>query len=281
MGNHVRSDDLAAAAVLVLRRPHRQARPLTIAPVFLLGCALATALLPASQQQFVRQLGKVAVPLAEVVLIGALIRRIVIARRTRSTSSDPYERIAAAARTLAGHGFVAEVIAGEVSIVYYALFGWRMKPAETRGRAITFHERNGWGTILVCIFVLIAAEGLGMHLLLSMWHPYAGWAWTTLDLWAALWLLGDYHALRLRRTWFDEDALHLHYGLRWSVVIPRENIASIEPIANWKKERDVLKVAILDDPRWLITLREPIVVRGLAGLRKTVRAIALLPDQDL
>jgi hypothetical protein len=44
--------------------------------------------------------------------------------------------------------------------------------------------------------------------------------------------------------------------------------------------KDVLKVAILDDPRWLITLREPVVVHGLAGLRKTVRAIALLPDQD-
>ncbi|HUR79373.1 MAG TPA: hypothetical protein VM733_01310 [Thermoanaerobaculia bacterium] len=257
-----------------------KARPLTIAPVFLAGSSLAAFLLPAAQQQFVRELGRFAGPVAEVLLIGALIRRIVIARRNAQSSSDPYERIAAAARTLAGEGRIADVIASEVSMFCYAIFGWRMKPSETRGRVLTFHERNGWSTILVCIFVVIAAEGVGMHLLLKLWSPYAAWAWTGMDLWAVIWLLGDYHALRLRRTFLDDDALHLRYGLRWSAVVPRENIASIEPIREWKKERGVLKIAILDEPRWRITFREPVVVHGIAGLRKTVHAIAMLPDQD-
>jgi hypothetical protein len=253
-----------------------KARPITLGPVFVGGSMLAAALLPASQQQFLRQLA----PVAELVLLAALVRRIVIARRTRSTSSDPYERIAAAARALAGEGRVAEAIGSEVAVSFYALFAWRMKPERC---GITFHERNGWGTLLVCTYVVIAAEGIGMHLLLRMWHPYAAWAWTCLDLWAALWLLGDYHGLRLRHTFFDDDALHLRYGLRWSATIPRPLIASIEEVreeSQWKR-KDVLKVAILDDPRWLITLREPVVVRGLAGLRKTVTAIAMLPDQEL
>jgi hypothetical protein len=260
-----------------------KARPLTIAPVFLLGSMLAAALLPVTQQQFLRQLGKVAVPAVELLLAGALVRRIVLARRTRGTSSDPYERIAGAARTLAGAGLAAEVITSEVSVLYYALLGWRLKPEPARGRVLTFHERNSWGTILVCLYVVIAAEGVGMHLLLRAWTPYAAWAWTCLDLWAAVWLLGDYHALRLRRTFLDDDALHLRYGLRWSATIPRDCIASIEPVreeSQWKR-KDVLKVAILDDPRWLITLREPVIVHGMAGLRKEVRAIALLPDQEL
>jgi hypothetical protein len=258
-----------------------KARPLTIAPVFLLGSTLAAALLPGTQQQFLRQLGNVVGPAAEVLLIGALVRRIVVARRTRNTSSDPYERISAAARTLAGEGRIADIIASEVSVFYYALFGWRMKPEETRGRVLTFHERNGWGTILVCIYVIIAAEGVGMHLLLRLWDPRAAWAWTCLDLWAALWLLGDYHALRLRRTVLDDDGLQLRYGLRWSATIPRDQIASIEPVREerqWKR-KDVLKVAILDDPRWLITFHEPVTVHGIAGLRKEVRGIAMLPDQ--
>ncbi len=258
-----------------------KARPLTIAPVFLIGSSLATWLLPASQQQFVRDLGRVIAPAAELLLVGAIVRRVVIARRNPNTSTDPYERIAAAARTLAGAGRIADVIASEVSIFWYAIFGWRMKPSETRGRVLTFHERNGWSTILVCIFVVIAAEGVGMHLLLlKTWSAYAAWAWTCMDLWAAMWLLGDYHALRLRRTFLDDDALHLRYGLRWSAVIPRENIASIEPIREWKKERGVLKIAILDEPRWRITFREPVMLHGIAGMRKTVHAIAMLPDQD-
>ncbi|HVG24037.1 MAG TPA: hypothetical protein VND45_07775, partial [Thermoanaerobaculia bacterium] len=267
---------------VVVRTGH--ARPLTVAPLFLLGSAFAAWLLPASQQQFLRQLGSVVGPAAEVLLVGALVRRIVAARRNGSVaSSDPYERIAAAARTIAGEGRVAEVIASEVTILCYALLGWRMKAEETRGRVLTFHERNGWGTIVVCIYAIIAAEGVGMHLLLRLWNPLAAWAWTGLDLWAAMWLLGDYHALRLRRTFIDDHALHLRYGLRWSGVIPRDAIESVEAVrdqSQWKR-KDVLKVAMFDAPRWLVTLREPVVIHGMAGLRKSVRAIALLPDQEL
>lgn len=258
-----------------------KARALTIAPVFLAGMMLATRLVPAGQQQFLRQLGLVAVPLAELLLIGALVRRVIAARKARSTSADPYERIATAAKTLAGERMVADVIASEIATIYYAIFGWRQQP-ETRERAVTFHQRNGWGTILICIFVLIAAEGLAMHLFLARWSTLAAWGWTALDLWAVLWLIGDYQGLRLRRSWIDDDALHIRYGLRWSLTIPRELIASVDEIrgeSEWKR-KDVLKIAILDEPRWLITLREPMTARGMAGLRKEVRALAILPDRD-
>lgn len=42
----------------------------------------------------------------------------------------------------------------------------------------------------------------------------------------------------------------------------------------------MLKVAILDSPQWLVTLREPVTAHGMAGLRKEIRALALLPDQN-
>jgi hypothetical protein len=121
-----------------------------------------------------------------------------------------------------------------------------------------------------------------MHLLLSLWSRAAAWVWTALDLWAVIWLLGDYQALRLRRSSVGGEALHLRYGLRWSVDVPLEAIVAVEPVraeSEWKR-KDVLKVAILDEPRWLISLAEPVVVNGLAGIRKTVRGIALLPDDD-
>ena len=258
-----------------------KARPLTIVPVFLIGTMIATRLIPGDQQQFLRQLGWVVVPAAELLLVGALVHRVIATRKQRSTSTDPYERIATAAKALAGEGLVADVVTSEIATFYYALFGWKQQP-EPRERAFTVHERNGWGTILICIYVMIAAEGLAMHLFLSRWSVLAAWSWTALDLWAVLWLLGDYHGLRLRRSWIDDDALHIHYGLRWTVTIPRELIASVDEIRNeseWKR-KDVLKLAILDEPRWLITLREPVIARGMAGIRKEIRALAILPDQD-
>lgn len=245
------------------------ARPLTIAPLFLAGTLVASLLVPQDEQQFLRQLRAIGVPLAEVLLLAALVRRVAATREL-------------SARTLLGDGRVAEIVASEMAVLYYAVFGWRAKPEETRGTVVTFHERAGWGSVLACIFVVLAAEGVGMHLLLSRWSSVAAWTWTALDVWGALWLLGDYHALRLRRSFIDDDALHLRYGLRWSAVIPLAQIASVDEIraeSEWKR-KDVLKVAMLEEPRWLVTLSEAVVVRGLAGLRKEVRALALLPDDE-
>ena len=260
----------------VVRRGKAQA--LTIAPVFIAGTAAASFLIPPAQQGFLSQLKLFVLPLAEISLVTALVMRIRRAAKTPSASTDAYERIHHAVRALIGETRVAEIVASEIAMVYYALFTWRRKPEAVAGRAFTVHERCGWGTILVCICVLIIAEGIGMHLLLARWSTIAAWAWTTLDLWAMLWLLGDYQGLKLRRSVLTDDALHIRLGLRWNVTIPLTSIASIED--GTREGRDVLKVAMLEDARVLIALDAPVVVKGLAGLRKTITAIALLPDDD-
>jgi hypothetical protein len=258
-----------------------RARALTVAPVFLLSMALAAVLVPRGQQAFLRDLRFLGAPM-ELLLLGALAHRVFRASRDRSTSPDPYERIYAASRIVVGEGRAAEVVASEAATMYYALFCWRKQPAEVEGQPFTVHERSGWGTVVACILVLLVAESIGLHLLVQLWSTKAAWIVTFFDVWGILWLLGDYHGLRLRRSSITDDALELRYGLRWSATIPRTNIAAVTEIhaeSEWKR-KDVLKVAMLDEPRWLITLHEPVTMRGMAGLRKTVRAIALLPDGD-
>lgn len=235
-----------------------KASPLTVAPLFIGGTFLAALLVPRAYQQFLRQLQWIAVPAAEVLLLVAVVR----------------------SKTLRGRVF--EVVHSEAAMFRYAFLGWREKPAEVEGHAFTVHERSGWPTVLACILVLIVAESIGMHLLLAAWKPLAAWIWTGMDLWAVIWLLGDYQALRLKRSSIDSEALHLRYGMRWSVSVPLANIVSVEELREereWKR-KDVLKVAMLEEPRWLITFDEPVVAQGLAGLRKTIGAIALLPDDE-
>ena len=103
-----------------------------------------------------------------------------------------------------------------------------------------------------------------------------------LDLWAVIWLLGDYHALRLHRSVLTADTLEIRLGMRWSADVPLSSIASIEEVRKEKdwKRRDVMRLAMLDDPRWLVVLHEPVVAKGLAGFRREIRALALLPDDD-
>jgi hypothetical protein len=238
----------------VVRR--KLAGPLTLATLFVVCTMVATALIPRPQQFFLHDL-KYLVAALEVVLITTAVRRLG-----------------------KGEGRMASMLLSEAAMMQYALTGWWRKPERVDGRAITFHERSGWGSIVACAIVLIASEGIAAHLFLATWNPKIAWAWTALDVWGVLWFLGDYHALRLRRSWLGGDALHLRVGMRWSATIELANIESIEPIREWTKRCDVLKIAFLDEPRWLITLREPVIVNGIAGIRKTVRALALLPDDE-
>jgi hypothetical protein len=140
------------------------------------------------------------------------------------------------------------------------------------------HKLNDWATVVACFIVAIVAESIGVHLLVQHWSPTVAWIITALDLYGILWLLGDYHALRLLPTTIEDGVLHLRYGLRWTADIPVANIAAVKPApVDWKR-KGVMKVAMLDEPRLLIELREPVTVYGLAGLKRTVNAIAILPD---
>ena len=238
-----------------------KAAAITIAPLFVVCTLIASRIIPAPHQAFARDLGRFAVPLAEVALIATLLYRM------RKGSVDSR---------------VLQFVQAELAILHYAFAGWRRKPEPVPGRAITFHERSGWNVILVCIFALIAAEGLAMHLFLARYTKVGAWGWTALDLWAVVWLLGDYHALRLRRSVLTADSLLIRLGMRWAVDVPLSSIASIREARSEKdwKRRDVLRLAMVDEPRWLVTLREPLVAKGLAGFTREIHGIAMLPDDD-
>lgn len=264
----------------VVRPGH--AKPLTIAPLFVAGVTLASLAIPRGHHQFVDQLRFVSAPL-ELVTIFLIVRRIARMRAAGAVEGDTYARIDAAARAVLGDTKVSTFVAMEVTIVYYSLFAWRT-PAPESERTITLHKESGWGSILACILVLLAAESIGLHLALSLWfRPGLVWTVTALDLYGILWLLGDYHALRLRPSIAGAETFHLRHGLRWSLDLPLANIASIDRVTaeeEWRGKKNVLKLTMFDEPRYLVRLRTPQTAHGIAGITKTIDAIALRPDDD-
>ncbi len=230
------------------------ARAIAVAPVFAIGAAIAAVILPRGDQQFLHELRFLVAPL-EVVTLVLVVRS----------------------------GRASGLIGTELAVLRYAVTGWRARADVPRNaRAFTVHERIGWGSIVAALILVIAAESLAMHVIVQMWSVRFAWILTALELYGVLWLLGDYHALRLRPSYADDDALHIRYGLRWSVDIGFDDIASCQAIASeadWKRPA-VLKVAMLDAPRFLLRLRTPAVAHGLLGLRKTIDAIAIAPDDD-
>ena len=260
---------------LVAVRPGR-AGAVTLIPLFVIGVAIAARIMPPAQHTFVDQLRFIAAPL-DFITILLVVRRVARIRRIDG-SGDPAERIERACAELFGSGAVARGAAFEIATIYYAISGWRKRAP----RGFTVHERSSWGTI-ACVFVfLIAIESVCAHLVVQLWSVKAAWIITALDLYGILWLIGDYHALRLRPTRIDGDTLILSYGLRWRASIALSSIAAIETVhgeAEWKR-RGVLKVAILDEPRLLIRFTTPQSAHGLAGLTRTIEAVAILADDD-
>ena len=253
-----------------------RAGAVTLIPIFVIGVAAAGRIIPTAQHSFVDQLRYIAAPL-DLVTIALVVRRLARIRRIDG-SGDPIARIERACAEMFGNGYAARAVAFEISIIYYAFTGWRKRaPA-----GFTVHQRSGWGTVAGVFVFLIAVESIGAHLVVQMWSVKAAWIVTTLDLYGLFWLLGDFQALRLRPTRIEEDTLVLNYGLRWRAEIPLSAIAAIEPVhgeADWKR-KGVLKMAMLDEPRLLIRFTEPRTMQGLAGIRRTFDAIAILADDD-
>jgi hypothetical protein len=252
-----------------------RAGAVTLIPLFVIGVA-AARILPAAQHSFVDQLRYIAAPL-DLVTIALIIRRVARIRRIDG-GGDPVAGIERACAEVFGNGRVARMVAFEISVTYYAFSGWRKRAPS----GFTVHLRSGWATLIGVFVFLIGIESVGAHLVVQMWSVKAAWIVTTLDLYGLLWLLGDYQALRLRPTHIDGDTFVLSYGLRWRAVIPLAAIAAIEPLhhqAQWKG-KGVLTVAMLDEPRLLIRFATPQTVHGLAGMTRTIDALAILADDD-
>lgn len=260
--------------------------PFSVVPVFLASLAGAAAVLPDHHQGALTALEWLVVP-AELLLVGYLLTRaLATARRLRAAGAggDVYERLCEGAREVLGARAVADVLAFEVAILYYALFAWRAAPDTAGARAVVGHHRRiGYGGVLVGLMLAMTVEIVPVHLLLSLWSPTAAWVLTGLSLYGFLWLIGDYRALRLRPSVVRGDVLELRLGLRWNARVPLTSIRAVGRTGARPPARSTpgyLQAVVLGEPTHLLELSEPVAVLGPYGWRKVARRIGITVDDE-
>jgi hypothetical protein len=125
-------------------------------------------------------------------------------------------------------------------------------------------------TPIVGVFVFLGVvETVGLHLVL-------GWWWlTALSALSIAWLVADAIALRVNPIVVEHDRVVLGVGLRWHAIVPRSAIAAVERVTEVPDGAVDLKVV---DPAVLLTLREPVTVRGMFG--RTRRGERLVVSAD-
>ncbi len=171
-------------------------------------------------------------------------------------------------------------LGGELSLFAYALLGpWR-RPVE--GATRFSHQRElGRGSLVAGMLLVLLVEMGAVHAALVRTHPHVAWTLTIASAWAALWLLGDYQALRLRRSEFTGGVLRLRVGLRACADVPLADIvvARAGRLGGLPHGRGLLRAYPKPaEATVLLELATPVVARGLYGRQRPVRGIALAPD---
>jgi hypothetical protein len=269
---------------------------LSVVPVFLASVAGAALVLPAEHRGALHWLEWVAAP-AELLLVGFLAHRALgAARAWRKTAGaegdgaapDVFEHLRRAAHETLPVPAVAEILAYEVAVLWYALFAWRARPHLGDARAaFTHHRRLGYGAVAAGLMMVVAVEVVPVHLLLALWSPAAAWGLTALSVYSLLWLLGDYRAMVLRPTLLrrkgEGDVLEVRVGVRWNLSVPLSDVRSLRRAGAAPPPTltpGYLRATPIGAPRLLLELAEPVVARGPYGWRREVSLLGLTVDDE-
>ena len=178
--------------------------------------------------------------------------------------------------------WAANVLAFEIGLFYYALFSWRTPlPDASKHVAFSYHKKNGYGTVLAGILVVMLIEMIALHTLLWLRNPGMAWVVTALSLYGIMWFLGDWRAVCLRPILVEKDALIVRIGLRWTMQVPFGAIAWVRPVQAKPPSRKTpgyLNAILLGTPQYLIAFKKPIVAHGLYGMRRTITTLGLAVD---
>lgn len=263
--------------LLVVRR---RALPIvTMVPILVLSALGASRVIPAGHHQVLRVLEALALP-AELTLLGWIGWRAARALREarRDATADPIEQLRHAAFELTRNPRVAAVIASEIAVFWYAIGSWRSR-AHAPGGAVAFshHRRSGHAGIVFGFILVLAVEGLAVHLLLLQWSPLAAWIFTTGTAYGAMWLIADFRATVLRPILVRDASIVFRAGFRFTLQVPLSRIAVVG------RERPrfgsaSVNLTFLGTPTHWLTLSEPMFAIGAYGFRRRVRAIGFEPD---
>ncbi len=257
-----------------------------LVPLYFASLALAGAALPAGHRGALRIAHLAAAPL-ELLTFAFLVGKVRVGRRTfradptETGSWDAQAALQHATAEALGPGRFAEVLAYEMSVLYYAL-GARSPRAEAAAPGFTYHRKTAYGAIVFALLMATAVEVAAVHLLVSLWSHRVAWILTGLGIYGALWVYGDWRACRLRPITVEARRIRIRFGLRWRVDVPLEAVTALRaPTAEERATKRALdlRLALPGATLQVLELDRPIPAQGIYGLRRTVRTLGLGLDE--
>ncbi|WP_453990711.1 hypothetical protein [Bacillus nitroreducens] len=181
-----------------------------------------------------------------------------------------------------------DILVYDFSIFYYGFFAWKKKWKDGNHlRSFTIHKNSGYFGLFIMLAHAMVIEVIGVHFLIAhFWNHTAAWIITALDLYALLWIIADYHAVRLSPIVIKDDKLLAQVGIRREIVVDLNTILSIQPTITKKevraKEKHSFAITLPDlieeDPQFEIILTEPTLATLPFGVKREVTKLYVTVD---
>lgn len=252
-------------------------------PIALIGVGLFVAswLVPAGVRETLPIL-RGAFVLGELVVVVMLARKAGDLRRgyraLRAQHVAPSVALEQLLRPILG-GLVARLVASELTTIGFALALGRSTPRED-ARTFAMHRRNHYGALVGVVLFLLAVESTLLHVVVLRWSTPAAWLATASSVWLALLLLGDANAVRLQPLRLAAEGLHVAVGVRWSMVIPYDAIATVGTAdGSTPRSPTTLRATVGGAPTIALRLSRPLEARGLFGRVRQFETLLLTVDR--
>lgn len=269
--------------VLFCREGHKAW--LKAAAIALAGISIAGWIVPEANQHLLASLRQLRNALAALALGGEILLAAVLARaviRVLGERSDPEHAVSRVLRERFGDTPVARLLAFEVRMWFWALFGSARRELRFAGDAhFGTHRKDGHASNQQGFLLLIGAEIPLVHGLLAVfWSHAAACAVTALSLWGFVFLLGEYRASLRRPISISDSALHIRYGLGAELVVPLQRIAEVARHGSHvpRRRAGVLRYCEAGAPNVRLELSPPLQVAGVFGGERPIERIYLGVD---
>lgn len=253
----------------------------TVIPVFILSVVLASAVIP-SKHQGVLDIVKYLITPVELFVFGFIIFKIQkIYKDQKLSRNSRFDFSESLRKVLTQHvkyPSVVNIFTTEISIFYYALYGWGKKKEIDDRIFFTYHKDSGYFQIIGVFVFLIITETIVLHIALSNWNLVFAWIFTSLSIYGLFFLIGDSNAVKKRPIYFDEQYLYLRIGIRWFSKIPLKEIKSVELITKGPEGKENANLILIGSPNILIKCMSEQNAIGYYGISRSFKSVSIAID---
>ncbi|MHA7965861.1 hypothetical protein ACX93W_17205 [Paenibacillus sp. CAU 1782] len=197
----------------------------------------------------------------------------------------PMEKVRGKINQALGSGRFSDLVFAEACTFYYSLLVWFKKPSlpPSRFSVYTYHRDSQLKVLTIFFAILIGLEAGLLHFLLSRWNGIVAWAVLALNIYGILYIVALYQSSRRQPHLLNENMFYIAMGMQSTIAVPLDNIERLrqaKPIDLIDKAEDGVYLSYMrfDTPQFEIVLKQPMQIKTLYGVKKTVSVIVFRVD---